>query len=217
MAPVLSKERAFLLTWVMARHVLLLRHGELGPAHAGRFWGRTDVPLCDTGRQQAQRLAAMLRSYKIDRCLCSPLLRTRQTAELALAGAGIDSHLDPDFREIDFGDWEGKTFAEIEHACPDAVKQWADFADDFAFPGGESLAGFLRRIRSIADRIAADPAETLLAVTHGGVIRALICHYLGLSPRQYVLFDVRCATLTRIDLFDGRGVLVGLNLSPEAR
>ena len=77
----------------------------------------------------------------------------------------------------------------------------------------------LGRVQAAADRLAGDAAETVLAVTHGGVIRAMICHLLGLEPRHYVLFNVGYAALAVIDLFDGGGVLSGLqnpDLLPEA-
>ena len=79
---------------------------------------------------------------------------------------------------------------------------------DFAFPGGEGLAGFFERVSAAADRLAADDADTVLAVTHGGVIRAMICHLLSLERRHYVLFDVDYAAVVVLRLFDGRGVLV---------
>ncbi len=87
------------------------------------------------------------------------------------------------------------------------MDRWAAFEFDFAFPGGESLAGFLERVRQSADRMAHDPADTVLAVTHGGAIRAIICHLLGLDPRNYVLFEVEYAAAVVLHLFDGRGVL----------
>jgi broad specificity phosphatase PhoE len=90
------------------------------------------------------------------------------------------------------------------------VDRWATLAPDFAFPGGERLAGFLQRVRATADRLVAEPCETVLAVTHGGVIRAMLCYLLGLDPRQYVVFHVGYAALAVIELFDGQGVLSAL-------
>ncbi len=95
--------------------------------------------------------------------------------------------------------------------CPTKTGRWSiagrPSSPDFAFPGGESLQGFFERIASAADRMVRDPADTVLAVTHGGVIRAMICHLLGLEPRNYVLFAVDYAAAVVLDLFDGSGVL----------
>jgi len=70
----------------------------------------------------------------------------------------------------------------------------------------------LARVRRSARRLSEDPAEAVLVVTHGGIIRAMICHFLGLRPRQYVLFHIAHAACTVIDLYDGHGVLGGLNV-----
>jgi broad specificity phosphatase PhoE len=122
----------------------------------------------------------------------------------------MPARLDDRLREIDFGQWENRTFAEIARDEPLLVDRWASFAADFAFPGGESLQGFLHRVQSAADRLAQDEAETVLAVAHGGVIRAMLCHLLGLEPQKYLVFDVGYATMAVVDLFDGRGVLTAL-------
>ena len=137
----------------------------------------------------------------------SPLLRARQTSEILLKDTRLSAQFDDDLREIDFGRWECKTFEEITAEDAGAVKRWAAFDHRFAFPGGESLGGFLARMRRSARRLSEDPAPTVLVVTHGGIIRAMICHFLGLRPRQYVLFHIAHAACTVIDLYDGHGVL----------
>jgi broad specificity phosphatase PhoE len=167
------------------------------------------------GGDQARRLWPLLHTLAPEVCFCSPLLRARQTAEVILKNLHLPVHTDDDLREIDFGAWECKTFEEVVAADARAVKRWAEFDQRFTFPGGESLGGFLARIRRMARRLANDPASTVLAVTHGGVIRMMICHFLGLRPRNYVLFDVAHASCAVIDLFDGKGVLTGLNLGSQ--
>jgi broad specificity phosphatase PhoE len=119
--------------------------------------------------------------------------------------------IDPDLREVDFGFWEGKTFDQIRISDPEAVNRWADFDSAFSFPGGEQLEDFLIRMQRAAASLASCPEDNVLAVTHAGVIRALLCHFLGLHPRQYVLFNVDYASLTILDLFGDKGVLKGLN------
>jgi broad specificity phosphatase PhoE len=123
----------------------------------------------------------------------------------------LPTQVDDDLREVDFGQWEGKRFDEIAAGYPDEVKQWGEHFEDFTFPGGESVEAFMERVRRAADRAAQDPAETVLAVTHGGVIRHMICHFLGLEPWRYILFDVQCSTCATVKLFNGKGILTGLN------
>jgi broad specificity phosphatase PhoE len=134
--------------------------------------------------------------------------RTLETSRLA----GIEMPVvEPELREIDFGLWETMSFEQIRSSSPELVEEWAQYVPNFSFPGGEGIAEFVSRVQNVGDRLAACAGETVLAFTHGGVIRALICHFLGLSPRNYVLFDVKPCSMTTINLFDGKGVLAGLN------
>ena len=196
----------------MARKIILVRHAIAEGARKGSFVGRTDLPLSAQGEEQVRRVVPLLKAAKPQVCYCSPLLRTRQTTDIINKSLRLPVHTDDELCEIDFGRWECKTFEEVAASDARAVKQWAEYDHRFAFPGGESLGGFLARIRRVARRLAGDPADTVLAVTHGGVIRTMICHFLGLRPRNYVLFDVTHASCTIIDVFEGKGVLAGLNL-----
>jgi broad specificity phosphatase PhoE len=195
----------------MAERLILIRHGDLGTRRRGRYIGRTDAPLSQEGRRQAAALAGpLVRRLNGASVLVSPLRRTRETAECAL-GRGANFAIDSDLREIDFGRWEGMGFAEILAADPATVDRWAALVDDFAFPDGESIGNFRKRIGAAAGRIAADPAQTVVVVTHGGVIRFLICHFLGLSDRAHLLFDVQPASISEIRIDGGKGVLTLLN------
>lgn len=191
----------------MTKRLLLARHAQADRQQVGRFLGSTDVPLSELGLRQATALAASLRLNQSVPLLVSPLRRAVETAECFDRELRVES----DLREIDFGRWEGLSFDEIASADGEGeVERWRDFDLQFAFPGGESLGGFVTRIARAADRLASVASDTVIAVTHGGVIRAMICHLLGLEPRNYLLFDVKPASVTTIDLFDGRGVLAGL-------
>jgi alpha-ribazole phosphatase len=102
-------------------------------------------------------------------------------------------------------------FGEIATADPAGVARWAALEEDFSFPGGESLRSFSIRIGAVAERIASDSAGSVIAFTHGGVIRSLICRYLGLEDRHFLLFDVRHGSLSELLLDGAMGVLVRLN------
>jgi len=119
--------------------------------------------------------------------------------------------IDDNLREINFGRWEGMSFEEIAAADPAVVDRWAALDDAFAFPEGEGIKAFQERIRAAAERIAADPAGTVVVFTHGGVIRFLICHFLGLPDRHHLLFDVRPASVSEIRIEGGKGILTLLN------
>ncbi len=189
------------------RTIALLRHAETAAQYSGRLIGSTDLPLAPEGRLKASLLAPRLAWERPSRLYCSPLLRARETAESLGETLGMIPVIDLDLREIDFGRWEGMTFDAIQVSDPEAVARWARFEPDFAFPGGESIEVFLARIRRVAKRFAEFEGPSVLAVTHAGVIRAMICHLLGLSPRKYVLFDVKPASLTKIAVYGDSGVL----------
>ncbi len=141
--------------------------------------------------------------------------RCRQTA--SAVAPDLPPQVDADLREIDFGQWETRTFAEAAGDDPSLVDRWARFEPGFRLPG-RGKRGRLSVSRSQLRPSAWSHAEaqTVLAVTHGGVIRTMICHLLGLEPRHYVAFDVPYAALAVIDLFDGKGVLAALE-RPERR
>jgi broad specificity phosphatase PhoE len=123
----------------------------------------------------------------------------------------LAAEADTELREVDFGDWEGLSFVQISILDADGVSRWDRWDPHFAFPGGERLRDFLGRVDRVAQRLASVRTENVVVFTHGGVVRSLICHYLGLDSRKYLLFDVAPASVTTIRLFDGRGVLARLN------
>ncbi|MBI5419725.1 MAG: histidine phosphatase family protein [Deltaproteobacteria bacterium] len=196
---------------VRPRTIKLLRHAETAAQHAGCLIGSADLPLAPEGRRKASLLAPRIAGERPARLYCSPLRRARETAEALGEALGMTPEIDPELREIDFGRWEGMTFDSVRESDPEAVDRWARFEPGFTFPGGESIGDFLARVRRAAERMAGCGAAAVLAVTHGGVIRATICHFLGLPPRNYVLFDVKPASLTRLEIHDGKGVLTGLS------
>jgi broad specificity phosphatase PhoE len=198
--------------------VVLVRHGSPAANHQRRFVGSTDVPIADEGRIDLARLAGGLRDLMPAKFYCSPLRRAQETARAVLGETSSELIVDPDLREVDFGHWEGMTFEEARVDDPAAVGRWAAGESDFSFPGGERLDAFVERTHSAASRLAADSADTVVAFTHGGVIRHLICHFLGLPDNRHtLLFEIRYASFTIIELYDGKGVLTGLNLPSAGR
>ena len=191
--------------------LLLARHGETGDLRKGRYFGATDLPLSATGREQARSLAAVLPAG-VARCLCSPLLRARETAQLALAGRDCRLEILDALREIDFGRWEGLSFSEIVARDQGLVADWQRDALAFQFPGGEHTLKFWQRVQEALELIVALPEEEVLVVCHGGVIRAMLCVLLGLSFDHYLFFAIKPAALTVLEVDGQRGVLQGLNL-----
>jgi len=163
--------------------IILARHGETRWNLEGRCQGQGfDIPLSETGQAQARSLAARLADLPILRAVASPLLRARQTAELALgARAGLLS-FDPRFMEICHGLWEGKVPAEIHAGFPELQRAWRETPDRVTLPGGEALRDVAERAwPALAEACAGLGAEEVLFVaTHDAVNRTLLCRILGL-------------------------------------
>jgi len=197
----------------MADRLVLVRHGEAEGGGPGRLRGRSDAPLSARGRRQAAWVGPVLASISTVAAtdfVVSPLLRARETASLALTETGAEARILDELVEVDVGEWEGLDYAEAAERSPDEAGRWAAWDPGFAFPRGESLVDFLQRVDGLCRRFTEDEAETVVAFSHGGVIRACVCALLGLDSRQYLLFDVGPACVVTLSLFDGCGVLSGL-------
>jgi broad specificity phosphatase PhoE len=196
----------------MPKRVYLIRHGEAEGTREQRFLGSTDAPLTAWGAEQVQRLARLL-SAKVGEpgtriwCVASPLLRAQQTAAAVAARYGLRVDTDPDLREMDFGEWEGLTSSEVEERYPGRQALWASPAEDAAFPGGESLRDFDRRIDRALGRIRARDVDVAFVCAHGGVNRALAGELLGLGRERFWLLNVQPASVVRVDVYGEEAVL----------
>jgi alpha-ribazole phosphatase len=191
----------------MVSRLFLLRHGRTDLT--GRLAGSMDVDLNSVGIQQVQSLRPVLAREGFKKVFCSPMRRCRETARL------LDLHTDiihtEDIREIDFGLWEGKDFSEIEKNHPKKVRDWIEDPEGFCFPEGECRADFILRVERFKTMLQGLPDEKVLIISHGGVIRHLICSYLGLSFEKYLLFNIHEAQFSIVECFSEGGVLTGLN------
>jgi probable phosphoglycerate mutase len=152
----------------------LVRHGETDSNRSHRFQGQLDVPLNDTGRRQAERLAEHLAGERFDAVVTSDLARVRQTAAPLLARLGVRPEVDPVWREQGFGLFEGLTAEEVIARHPALWQQWLRQDADFALLGGESVRAFHARVNGALDALAARHAGArVLVVTHGGVLDML--------------------------------------------
>jgi len=165
--------------------LLLLRHGEIPQASPTRFVGQRDLPLTERGQAQAKAWSQHLAALPLAHAWCSDLVRCRDTAALALAGTGIKPTSLPTLREIHLGGWEGLTKDEVQQRFPGEFEQRGlDLAHTIP-SGGESFAQAQRRFLAALQHIRAQAsaqasAGPVLVVAHGGVIRAALCHILGL-------------------------------------
>jgi probable phosphoglycerate mutase len=152
--------------------LIIVRHGESTWNAEERLQGQRDPPLSDRGREQARALAQIVDGVPPERIVCSDLGRARQTAELmGLQPARYDAR----WREIDIGEWGGRTAAEID-AQGEELTNWR--GGPRRAPDGEPWDAFAARVSRAADGLIA-AGGTWLVVSHGGCIRAVAAHLTG--------------------------------------
>jgi broad specificity phosphatase PhoE len=157
----------------MGVELYLVRHGETAWSRARRHTGRTDLPLSAAGEAEAAALGRHLRGLEVDRVLSSPLTRAVVTARLA--GFGDRVELTDTLLEFDYGEYEGRTTAEIRATRPG----WDLFRD--GCPGGETVEDAAGRARALLAELA-EPDGRVLLFSHGHQLRILTACFLGLPP-----------------------------------
>ncbi len=182
--------------------LILLRHGETLGQSSIRLYGATDIALSPIGEQQAERAAAILAGHRFARVVSSPLQRARRTAEIVLAAQSDAAPLElvDDLREVDFGAWEGWTYAEAEQRDPEGFSRRTREGAGFTFPGGESRQGFYARVSAAARAHLGAPASAgpMLAVLHKGVIKTVLAALTGQPPAALAELPVPLASLHRL-------------------
>ena len=162
--------------------VLLLRHGATEWNRTKRAQGHADIELNDEGRAQAARAAADLAGTDVAAVYSSDLKRALHTAAPIAAAHGLEVIVEPAFREIDQGRWEGLTTEEIRARWPEL---WGPARHFTARPGGESPQQVRQRALDALGRVVeAHPEGTVVVVTHGGTIRWLSAEALGFDDRR---------------------------------
>ncbi|WP_374471854.1 histidine phosphatase family protein [Phenylobacterium sp.] len=173
----------------MTTTVFLVRHGStdhLGHRISGRMAG---VALNDLGRGEVARTAARLRGEAVEALYTSPIQRTRETAEVIGAALGLEAVEDGRLVEIDFGDWTGAAFADLEGDT--SWRHWNEARGSARAPNGEDMAEVQDRlIRFVSDVQARHPGGRVCAVSHADVIKALLAKALGFSLDRHWALEV---------------------------
>jgi broad specificity phosphatase PhoE len=156
------------------RRLLLLRHGQSTWNADGRWQGQADPPLSALGEDQARDAAGRLAPGQFSRIVASNLRRAHRTAEILAEALQLPVEVDEDLREIDVGEWQGLTRAEIRACAPEALADWSE-GRSASTPGGELRTHLTDRARRALLRAAAaaSPGDRVLLVSHGALIRNL--------------------------------------------
>ena len=152
--------------------LILVRHGETVGQSSIRYYGVTDVPLSEFGREQARQARSLIPGETFEAVWASSLCRAWESAQIIAPNHPV--RIEFDFREIDFGRWEGLTREEIEAADPALYSDWQVKKPGFEFPDGERRSDFRRRIESGLARLRETGVSSALVVAHKGVVRTLL-------------------------------------------
>jgi glucosyl-3-phosphoglycerate phosphatase len=174
--------------------LLLVRHGETVWNAERRLQGQRDVPLSTLGEHQAVSLRPVVEEHRPTSAVASPLARAART--LALLGHP-EASTDARWMEANLGEWTGRTATELL-SMGEPYADWR--AGRYTPPGGESFESLTDRVVRAADELTRGEGVALV-VTHGGPIRAIIRHYIGLAPELMVPVDP--ASLTIVDFAEG--------------
>jgi broad specificity phosphatase PhoE len=167
--------------------LVLVRHGETEWSRDGRHTGRTDLPLTERGMREAERVRDVVRRFSFEAVLSSPLSRALETCRLAGLGDAVETR--DELREWDYGEYEGKTTAQIHKTDPDWLL-WRD-----GCPGGERPAEVGARADRLLSELAGEHGDVAV-FGHGHMLRVLTARWLDLAPAEGARFALDTATLS---------------------
>lgn len=169
--------------------IWLIRHGQTEWSLSGAHTGRTDLPLTDTGRQNAAAVGRWLAGRMFSLVLSSPLSRALETCRLA--GYGDAAQIEPNLREWDYGDYEGRSTAQIRKERPG----WSLWVNGPLH--GETVEQVGVRADAVLARIHGQDGDVAL-FAHGHILRILTARWLGLAPDYGRLFALSTATVSTL-------------------
>ena len=169
--------------------VYYIRHGVTQWNLDGIAQGRSDIPLCDEGRRQAEQTALLLKDKQLDLCICSPLSRARETAEIVLSGRNVPIIFDERIAERCFGSNEGKPYFS-DKTEEYRTNMW-DIAHDGEFGDMETIASVVKRVYSLLDELKEKyPDKNVLISAHGGLSPAVKYYVEGKEVSHNYRFDI---------------------------
>jgi broad specificity phosphatase PhoE len=192
-----------------------IRHAEVATPYHRVFAGRLDIPLSDRGRHQAQALSHWLTQLAPEAVYASPMLRVQQTLEPWLQNGGPVPVRCPELREVDFGQWTGVAWDEVEPRFGQSPWDWLALLEQDAIPGAEPFEVFRNRVATCLDRILrAHSGANVAVVCHGGVIRMALAWLCRWPLAATAVLAIDYASLTRVAVHNPRVEIELLNGLP---
>jgi broad specificity phosphatase PhoE len=192
--------------------LILVRHGETTWNDQARYQGQEDVPLSARGRVESECLADRLVCERIAAIYSSDLIRAKETAETIAIRLSTTVMLEPRLREARLGEWQGLTYEEVRRLHFNQADPLPCYAVEQPPSDGESLRQLQTRVMAAVQEIAARHSdESVLLVTHGACLRALICGWLGIELSAYWKLRFDSGSVSEASVSPAGAVLVRLN------
>ncbi len=198
----------------VTNRIVLIRHGEPEASVKGICYGKLDVGLSDSGKRQIESTARLHKRLKFAAIYSSPRVRALESAKIIAHNYGLNIEIREDFAEIDFGDFEGLEYAEVERRFPEIYNQWMNEPTAVEFPNGESFALMQTRVLRAANELKLRHAnETFAVVSHGGVNRLVLANALGMRNADIFRLAQDYAAANVIDFYSDFPVVKLMNLT----
>src|SRR6516165_2119630 len=194
---------------------ILMRHGETHWNREGRVMGRNPVELSENGRAQVEAAVVLARSLNPDLIVTSPLVRARQTAEIIAGGVGgVEITEDPAIAEVAYGRWEGMSFHELIE--DPYYAEYCESPIDYPTPGGETIPDVQERgVAAVHRAVTANPGRRIIFISHGDIIRTILCYFLGLELKFFHRVRIDNAALSGIQIAGNFAEVKFMNWLPE--
>ncbi|HEY8361392.1 MAG TPA: histidine phosphatase family protein [Tissierellaceae bacterium] len=192
--------------------IYLIRHGQSEWNLLYKIQGQKDAPLTDLGKEQARKLGERLVGEKIDIIYSSDLSRALETARIISSIVNKPVVATNEFREINFGPWEGLTLKEIRNKFKEEYSIWMSSPEKFRLEGAETLEALKRRVMSYVNKIIKENKDKNIAiVSHNATLKVIILSLLNIGLSYYKNFSLNNVSLSIIECRDYNNVLTLFN------
>lgn len=192
--------------------LVLIRHGETDENKNQNLCGWSDPDLNSSGKKSALQLAEYLKELQLDVILTSGLKRANETANYLRANREVDILTKEEFRELNFGEFEGFRMKDIERDFPEIYKELRKDFIKFKFPKGESLYEMNSRVITATEGLLKEyEGKNIALVVHSGVIRCILAHYITGDIRRHWHFKIDYCGATILEIHEGFPILTKLN------
>lgn len=203
------------MTAVSLTRLFLIRHAEVEARYQSVFGGRIDMNLSSRGHEQAAKLAEFLRRKKFDAIYASPMKRVQQTLAPLLNNGAPRPVLQPELREVDFGDWTGHGWNAVKDRFGASAFEWLQHLERGSIPNAEPAGDWRARVEPcLREMLGRHPGQAVAAFCHGGTIRMVLSILLELPLSRMSMFEFDYASVSEIEWQPHRTEIQLLNYTP---